>query len=126
MDCFVCLKNKNDTFHHVSYIPTVLIPVCDECHKRIHYGDYFLLDPRRCKEFCWEDNYIYGSNVKDQENTMPEHLRIYVRIAFKSEIVTTYEKLYMKSRLKRGGVFHTPLFISMNQDVKNGRLLKKE
>ena len=91
-NCYVCNQVKATVFHHVSYyFPNVLMPVCESCHQRIHYGDYFLLCPLHCKEFCWEDNSIYGSNIDIQAKTMPSHLQKYVRIAYESKITSRKE-----------------------------------
>jgi hypothetical protein len=36
MKCVVCNLRQADQEHHVSYDPELKIPICKECHKKVH------------------------------------------------------------------------------------------
>lgn len=84
MSCFVCGK-KTWISHHVSYEPEITFAICEDCHDRIHNHDLYLLCPRKAKWWCSEDT------IEIMENSMPFHLRGYVKIAWQSKLINRKE-----------------------------------
>lgn len=38
-ECYICKSIKQTVEHHISYLPQIVIKVCQGCHNKIHRGE---------------------------------------------------------------------------------------
>jgi GTPase SAR1 family protein len=43
--CYICKETKKTLKHHLSYLPQVIINVCNGCHNKIHRGELLEYKP---------------------------------------------------------------------------------
>jgi len=49
-ECRICGSRRKVEEHHVNYIPEITVPLCRECHGRVHHGDEEDYRPRKHEE----------------------------------------------------------------------------
>lgn len=86
MRCFICNKLNCFTAHHISYDPEISLPVCNDCHFKIHHGDeYIYLDPTRIGRSYIESGENRIRNIVTGEIIeIPTHLWRYANYAIRS------------------------------------------
>ena len=67
--CKLC-KDVATIFHHITYFPQKIIPVCDKCHKKIHED----CDPKYVKYGKGDPKKFYR-NKKKSERDVERYLR---------------------------------------------------
>ena len=101
MNCIIC---RQGCFigHHVCYDPEISVPICDNCHQKIHHGEYFYLDPTRMARnrhhelmSVSSDNYggarLVNTATGEIEANIPYQLVKYTRYAMQSRAFNRYQ-----------------------------------
>ena len=64
MNCENCKINPATVKHHISYFPEVTTGLCEECHDKIHSGNYPELEKKWIKFNKGDANLFYQTNEK--------------------------------------------------------------
>lgn len=103
MICRVCKKVKFCIGHHLSYLPEVSIPVCPECHREIHHGSLFFLDPIQIRPYRleWLDHdHLVNRKTGEIANVSDYHHEI--EILMNSQYVSKQQMEDVERRIELG------------------------
>jgi len=109
--CYICNQIRYCLFHHLNYdtysILEVKIPVCRDCHSRIHSGELWFLDPRQLRPpgIQWvNSNHLYDTRnsltagrVVDVSKYLTE-----IEIVGNSKYLTAVQKRRANKRIRKG------------------------
>lgn len=87
-NCFVCKDKAKTIEHHFSYLPQIIIYVCEHCHKKIHKEKNSVLCPSHRHAIIFHSG--------------KGHIKKYVKGMWRYHKLTEKEK-WLRKEMLRGG-----------------------